>query len=212
MHIFILEDHPMTSALYKSILLERFITSTVTIASSCQEAYLLIQTLDSPFDLAIVDYSVPPYEEENLLNGADIISLIHKTYPDCKTLVITAEHKKIVLYGITKKIRPMGLIHKSSITVDNFSEIVKEIYDGLEYRCKVIGQCIEAIWKNDLLLDNHNRTILKYLCEGYKTCDLPTLIPLSESAIKKRINLIKKSFNLDKESALIQYVKKQGFV
>ena len=52
---------------------------------------------------------------------------------------------------------------------------------------------------SDVLLDSHNRKIIKKLAEGYPSKDLPEMIGISLSAINKRKAKLKSYFNTDNE-------------
>lgn len=215
MKIFILEDHPMTSILYKTILSDKFGNDCkITIATDCEDAYNILVRDNKciSFDLAIIDYNIPAYKIQYLHNGADILTLIKKKNPLCKTLMITAELKKLALYGIIKKMRPTGFVLKSNITNESFLEVVDIVVNGVEYRCEAIQNCVDTIWENEALVDDYNRKIIHYLSKGYKVSDLPNFIPLSESTIKKRISTLKESLGIDKNSSLLNHAINQMLV
>ena len=57
-------------------------------ANSCEEAYLKINSakkINSNIDIAIIDYSMPIYRQENILNGSDVCKYLKKNFPNCKT-------------------------------------------------------------------------------------------------------------------------------
>lgn len=216
MNFLIIEDHPLTTAVYSSILLEdKALNTHIVMAYDCKQAYHSIMKArhdDKPFDLAIIDYNLPPYHEENLLSGADLALLIKKNFENCKIIIITSHSKILIIYDLIRRINPQGLASKSDISTDNLIDIIKEVLNGKLYKSPQINACVEEIWTKDLIFDDYNRKILRYLAKGYKIKDLEEVIMLSKSAINKRIIKLKKTFNAEDEKELLRKVFEQNFL
>jgi DNA-binding NarL/FixJ family response regulator len=201
------------NALLKSNILkgEPVFTKTHT----CEGAYNIITkatTSKKLFDLAILDQGLPNYPEQSIESGSDLALLIKKNMPDCKIIMVTAHTEVIIIYDITKKVRPDGLVIKNDITPDNLQEIVTEVLEGNLYHSPMVKSCINEIWKKELMIEDSNRQILLYLSKGFKIKELESVIFLTTSAIQKRIIRMKKAFDASDDTGLVKEAIKQGFI
>jgi DNA-binding NarL/FixJ family response regulator len=61
-------------------------------ANSCKESFLKINEVinsNESIDLAIIDFSMPRYSEENISNGADVSIYLKKFFPSCKIFILS---------------------------------------------------------------------------------------------------------------------------
>jgi DNA-binding NarL/FixJ family response regulator len=186
-----------------------------TKAYNCEEAYnLLLRTasVQHSFDIAIIDKSLPIYEEKSILSGSDLAILIREMMPNCKIIMITAHTEVIIVYDIAKKVRPDGLIIKNDITPEKLQQAAKDILLGNQYQSPTVKSCINEIWKKELMVEDYNRQILFYLSKGFKIKELDEIICLTTSAIQKRIIRMKMVFDVKDDSGLVKEAIKQGFI
>ncbi len=119
MNILIIDDHPTQIDGYKSILSFSDLNEPIefTACHNCKDAYKVITTTGNKnrFALAIIDFSIPPFEEQNLFNGLDIARLMQSNFLETKVVIITSHTAAIVLYNVLKKVNPQGLLVKSDI-------------------------------------------------------------------------------------------------
>lgn len=218
MNILLIDDHPLTVSVYATIISEEknfFKNVRITIAHDCNEAFEVIVNAansNNAFDLAVIDYNLPPYKEEKILSGADLAVLVAKKFPKCKTAIITSHSEVLIIYDLVRRINPQGLISKNDINADNLCEILKEIMKGASYKSPQIKACIQEVWTKDLIFDDYNRKILLYLSKGYRIKDLEAIIMLSGSAIQKRVVKLKKVFEAHDERELLKKIFEQGFL
>ena len=219
MNILLVDDHPMTVQGYENALMKDGLQKdhlNFIKAYSCEEAYRAIMNAGSAspsyYDLAIIDRGLPRYEEQSLLSGSDLALFVRKVMPDCKIIIITAHTEIIVIYEISKKIRPEGLIIKNDITPHNIAEIVIDVLRGNKYHSPLVRNCIQDIWKKEIMIEDHNRQILMYLSKGFKIKDLEQIINISASTIQKRIIKMKNVFEVTDDSNLVKEAIKQGFI
>lgn len=213
MNVLIVEDHPMIIAFYQAALMEYFDSDLkISTACNCYEAYHKISSEEADYTIAIIDYSLPAYAEENIFSGIDLISLIRAKNSKCKIILITGNDQRLFLYDIFKQTRPEAMATKSNITVENFIVIIKIVLEGNHYTCPTIKQSIDDIWLNRILADEHNRDIIMNLSRGYKVNELHTVIPLAEITIKKRLSLIKKAIHIDSKENLLTEIKRIGLL
>lgn len=218
MNILLVDDHPMTVEGFINVLVNSHFLKNkpmFTKKHSCEGAYIAItkaiQTKQL-FDLAIIDQGLPSYQEQSIASGSDLALLIREHMPDCKIIMITAHSEVIVIYDIVKKISPNGLINKNDVSPDNLLLIVSEVMRGNLYHSDTIKNCINEIWKKELMFDDFNRQILSYLSKGFKVKELEDVVHLSTSAIQKRVIRMKNAFEVTDDSGLVKEAIKQGFI
>lgn len=218
MNILIADDHQLTVEGYKMILSfsEQFEDKINFIeAKSCKEAFFKINENTSNkifFDLAIIDYSMPTFPEENIYNGADICLLLQKKMPKCKTLILTASMENIALFEMVHNINPDGVATKSDVNGDIFLEIIKLLFLGKKYRSNYVQERIEEVWQTQAFVNELNRKILYFLSKGYKLKEISSELSISEIAVKKRISKIKQSLNLNESDNLLKVAKTLGYI
>jgi DNA-binding NarL/FixJ family response regulator len=218
MKVLVVDDHPMTVEGYINALVsEPFGTNqpVFTKAYNCEEAYFTLEQAVSKresFAIAIIDKGLPSYEEKTILSGSDLATLIRQKMPNCKIIMITAHTEIIIIYDIVKKIRPEGLIIKNDITPEKLQQAVMEVLKGNQYQSPTVKNCINEIWKKELMIEDYNRQILLYLSKGFKIKELEGIICLTTSAIQKRIIRMKKAFDVTDDTGLVKEAIKQGFI
>jgi DNA-binding NarL/FixJ family response regulator len=218
MKLLIVDDHPMTVDGYVNTIQSVSLLDSKHIFEkgySCEDAYNAIvtaQEANKPFDLAILDFTLPPYPEEKIMSGSDLISLLRAVMPNCKIIMITAHTEILTIYEILKKYYPEGLVVKSDITPENLLVIIKTVLLGNEYTSPKVKECVAEIWKKDLMVEDHNRQILIYLSKGFKIKDINKQMNLCTSAIQKRVILMKRAFNVTDDSGLLLEAKNRKFV
>lgn len=218
MDILIIDDHPTQIDGYKSILSfnESNEPINVTACHNCTEAHKVITTVQNKnrFALAIIDFSIPPFEEQNLFNGQDVARLIQNYFPKTKIAIITSHTEAIVLYNVLKKVNPQGLLVKSDIDGEELLEAFSEITKGNYYFSEGVRKAKKLLISKEELLDTTNRKIIELLAQGIKTKNLPTHLALSQSAVEKRKSVIKNVLGIAKgnDEDILREVRKLGLL
>lgn len=217
--ILLVDDHPLIVEGYKMALLNNNAFSKLVVFESafdCAEAKQKIDIAieeNQPFDLALVDFSLPKGEQTEWENGGDIICYLKKEMPICKTISITGRTEILTIYDIVKNIRPTSIIGKNEITPSVLIDIVSTILRGDAYQSPLVKKCLEEMVYKEVMYDDYNRAILTLLAKGHKLVELEYHIPLSApTTIKKRIAKIKTAFGSIDSAALVQEAIRQGFV
>jgi DNA-binding NarL/FixJ family response regulator len=109
-------------------------------------------------------------------------------------------------------VRLDGLIIKNDITPDKLQQAVAEVLQGNSFKSITVQNCINDIWKKELMVEDYNRQILFYLSKGFKVKELEGVIFLTTSAIQKRIIRMKRAFDVTDDSGLVKEAIKQGFI
>ncbi|PZR14350.1 MAG: hypothetical protein DI539_18950 [Flavobacterium psychrophilum] len=217
MNILLIDDHPLTVSVYSTIISESRLYKNVkiTVAHNCSEAFeVILKAAQSKnnFDLAVIDYNLPPYREEKIFSGADLAILVSKNFPKCKIGMITSHSEVLIIYDLLRRVNPHGLISKNDLNADNLNEVIREILSGGSYKSPQIKACIKEVWTRDLIFDDYNRKILLYLSKGYRIKELEEVILLSGSAIQKRLLKLKRIFQAQDERELLKKIFEQGFL
>lgn len=166
----------------------------------------------TPFDIALIDYSVPHFEEKKIYSGRDLALLLRKTMPQCKIVMMTM-HKEIdIISGILDNVKPEGFINKSDCNTDELAEAFKKVLAGETFYSRAVQNYITRRNKGIVLEDIDVRIIL-LLAKGIKNKNLENYIPLSGSAIEKRKYNIKRLLEVKgNDEDLINEARNKGFI
>lgn len=207
MNVLLIDDHPMIMEGYISILNQP--TFKYYKITSCEQFSKWIHKGIIP-DIAVVDYSMPAFTQQNLHSGIDCAVLLKKYAPNCKIIMITGHEESIMLYNIYEQISLDALIVKSDFTPANFKQLIFHNIFELPYFSPVVKKAIKTI--RGTLLDSKNREILSYLSHGFKIIELQNFVSLSTSGVQKRIIKMLQEFNVSDYQELIVVAKKEGFL
>ena len=216
LHVLAIDDHVVVlegyHAIFKSLNEERGNLNFIK-ATDCKSAYDLIQNhKNDPFDIAVVDYSIPDYEEKELYSGADMAKLLREVMPECKIIMMTMHKEVDIMGGILETINPEGFINKSDCTTDELFEGFKTVLGGEGYYSKTVSD-FQKRMSNGLLLDDLDIRIIKLLAKGIKNKNLDKYIPLTMSGIEKRKYRIKRLLEVEGgDEELIFEARRQGYI
>lgn len=212
-----IDDHMVVLEGYRSIfkMLEGkcFGGLGFTKARDCKSGYEVIEKYkDTPFDIAVIDYSIPDYPEMKFYSGHDIAAHLRKAMPNCKIVMMTMHKEVEILSNILINVKPEGFINKSDCNTEEIAECFKSVLEGNVYYSKTITSYLKRQEKG-ILLDDIDTKIIVLLSKGIRTKNLSKYIPLSDSAIEKRKYKVKKMLDVTgDDEALIAEARKQGYI
>lgn len=182
-------------------------------AHDCQSGYIAINNNKSnPFDIALIDYSIPQFAEKKLNSGEDVALLIRQEMPNCKIIMMTMHREMNVIASILQRVAPEGFINKSDCTTDELIYGFKNVLNGNTFYSKTIANYLERK-HTGIMLDEVDVRIVLLLAKGIKNKNLHNYIPLSESAIEKRKYKIKRLLEVDGgDEDLIKEARTQGYI
>lgn len=218
MRFLLVDDHPMTISGYRSAIEASgsFGDPVFTVAHTCEQAYNLIVPASTAkkytFDVAVIDYSLPPYPNGNMSSGADLTILIRKFMPDCRIVMITAHTEVLTLYNILRKVGSDALLTKQEVSPGNLATVIDKVLSGVTYHSPLVKECLDKIWMREVMVEDYNRQILYYLSKGYKVKNLHEVVPLASSTIQRRVISMKKVFEVKDDSSLIRRAFEEGFL
>lgn len=218
MILLVVDDHPITVEGYISALSKGKEASEIPFFNKgicCESAYQNITKANLAgisYDVAIIDMDLPGCIDPPLASGKELALLLRKEMPTTKIIIITAHTELITVFDIYKSIQPEGFIIKNDLTPDSLSIIVMDVFNGIPYKSPMVENCLQEIWKKELVIEDYNRQIIYYLSLGFKIKDLHEVMPISQSAIQKRIMKINSVFDVTDKDGLLKEVKRLGFI
>lgn len=216
MKILLIDDHPMVLDSYENMLARDFSRNypqTIHRGSNCEEAHKIVLSATkskSQFHLAIIDHSLPPYQD--LKSGTEVAHLVKTHNPHCKIIIITSHVEMLIVYDIIKKVSPDGIAIKNDVSSSSFQIMVQSVLDGEIYQSPLVINYIADIWKNKLMAEESNRQILLHLSNGYRVKDLEEVTNLKSRAIEKRMKEIRNLFMAKDNSALLIAARREGYI
>ena len=201
MNILIIDDHPAQVDAYASIfeLANDTVEFTFYKYSSLKEAYEFAKEDEEAqdVDLAVLDLNMPAYNELDLYSGADLARIIQKQIPHTELCFITSHYEALILYDLYQEFQPSGILVKTDFDGMQLEAHFQDILNGQPTFSSAFLEAQKKVTASDVLLDSHNRKIIKKLAEGYPSKDLPEMIDLSMSAIDKRKSRLKTFFHTE---------------
>ena len=212
-----IDDHMVVLEGYRSIfsMLEgkNFKGLDFTKARDCRSGYEALEKhRDTPFDIAVIDYSIPEYSEMRLFSGHDMAVHVRKLMPDCKIVMKTMRKEVEIMSNILTNVNPEGFINKSDCNTEEIAECFEAVLNDEKYYSPTILSYIKRQQKG-IMLDDIDTKIIILLSKGIRTKNLSKYIPLSDSAIEKRKYKVKKILDVTgDDEALIAEARKQGYI
>lgn len=135
-NLLMVDDHPFILQAYQNTL-EKFKPETydveTTKADSGATGYYAITNSPKPFDVALLDISIPDYPEQNIESGIDLAKLLRRHMPDCKIVLLTMHTEKLKFKDFSQNIRPDGLVVKNDLTFEELLLAFEKILAGEKY-------------------------------------------------------------------------------
>jgi len=167
-----------------------------------------------PFDLVLLDISIPPSKDRKYLSGEDLGIKIKREFPSAKIIVFTSYTDNYRLNNILQSLNPDGFMIKYDIDFKTLLKALETvIYEPPFYSQKVL-KLLRQTTINDFTLDQLDRRLLFEISEGTKTCQLPEIVKLSKGGIERRKRHLKEVFDISDgdDGALIKTAKAKGFI
>lgn len=218
LHLLIIDDHPTQIEGYKAIL--NFNNAgyelQFTVAKDCESAFHMITdpVNKTAFGVIFLDWSLPPYEKENILNGEDLGALIRKHMPKTKIIMMTSHSEGFILYNILHKCSPEALMVKSDFTANDLLTAFDTVLAGKTYTTATVKENLRNVTSKTDYLDAHNRQIIQLLAQGVKTKNIPDMLQLSQSTVEKRKANIKDYFGIAKggDGEIVKEARERGYI
>lgn len=214
MNFVIIDDHPFILEGYGSVIKQNYPQSQIEKLANCEEVYHYFANNPNAkkTDIVLVDFNIPSYESQQLKNGIDVSNFIRKIIPYCKVILLTAHTEKIYILDIIKNAKPDGFVTKGELTPEYLVELIKTVLNQDKFYSDFIQKILSDSLNDKSLIDDYNRQILYLLSKGYKIVELDKIIPISYSAIQKRIAKMKQVMNVQDDKGLVKAAIENGYL
>ena len=202
LNVLIIDDHPIIAEGYTNVLEAFSLNNTdyklkVGSAYSIDSSIKKIKNLNikDPFDLILLDISMPPSKEHNIFSGEELGVYIKER-----------------LLNIFNSLNPDGFIIKTDLTGSSLLKAVKTVLTGNKYYSETINTLLLIKARQKVMLDYIDTCILQELANGSKMKELLQSIPLTKSGIERRKRLLKKVFHAITDRDLVITAREKGFI
>lgn len=209
-NILIVDDHPFIIQGYKNVIKlfpDKKIEFTFYEAIDCKTGYEAVINPPVKYDIALLDVSMPAYEEKNINTGEDIAKLLISEMPECKIALLTMHSESLKVQSIIDEINPLGLVIKNDLGFNSMILALKTLLKGGRYYSDSVIKFLNNQQKEKVYVDVIDREILYYLNKKIYYDDIPLYITISSSSVKKRIEnmkeLLKMTGSTDAELAAV---------
>lgn len=214
MNFVIIDDHPFILEGYGNVIKQNYPQSSIKKLASCKEVYDYFEN-DAEAkrtDIVLIDFNIPSYDEKNIKNGIDASNFIRKIIPYCKVILLTAHTEKIYILDIIKNAKPNGFFTKGELTPENLKKLIENVLVHEKSYSDFVQETLNTSLDDKSLIDDYNRQILYLLSKGYKIIELDKIIPISYSAIQKRIAKMKQVMKVEDDKGLVKAAIKNGYL
>lgn len=218
-NILIVDDHPFIIEGYKNAINSYPIDGAkfiITEAKDCKTGYhAIMNAVDNPFQVALLDFSMPVYQEKNIQNGEDLALLLKKEMPDCKIALLTMHTELLKISSLVKELKPNALIIKNDLTFDELLIAFAAIMNNEFYYSSTVKQSVNAVREDfSLEIDAFDKQILFHLSKGTAITQIPRFVPLLQEAITQRISNLSALLGSapNDNPALVKAAKERGLV
>ncbi|WP_298537762.1 response regulator [uncultured Algibacter sp.] len=220
-NVLILDDHPLIADAYKMAinhvsLTDKNLKFNINVAHDCDSALEKINEAKKglKLDLVLLDISIPPSKNRDLLSGDDVGAKLKKEFKNVKIIVITSHNNNYKLCNIFKSLNPDGFLVKTDISIQELVTAITNVLNDTPYYSKTVTRLIRSHMSSQIVIDKRDRMILYHLSQGAKMKDLPEIVHLSIAGIEKRKRQLRDVFNTPQkdDKALIDRAKESGFI
>ncbi len=214
--VLIIEDHPLVSESYKSILVSNIeYNFQILKAANCGDALRIINRSKQGkhFNLFLIDIQLDASEDGTITSGEDLAVYIKSEFPNSKIIILTAIDNTERVKSIIKSTPHDALMIKTDITPKTLLQAFNSVMNDNSYYSTRVKRLNVLTLENEELLDDIDKKIIFHLSKGVTTKNLPSFIDLKLSMIEKRKSTIKQIFNVSGGDAeLLLEAEKRGFI
>jgi two-component system capsular synthesis response regulator RcsB len=194
---------------------EEMTATEVVHVKYCDEGLLKIKKAladGAPFDLLISDLSfVSDHRPEKLSSGEELISAVRTVQPELKVIAYSIEDKSYRIRSLFEKQHISGYVFKGRNSIPELKQAVKDVYDDKEFISKEVSHKLKDKFLNEI--DDYDIALLQLLSTGIRQDEIAQklkeagIAPNSTSAIEKKINKLKISFDANNTTHLVSLAK-----
>lgn len=217
--VLIAEDHEIANISVQRTLKELNVGITDYVYY-CDDALNRIRKalqLEDPYDLLITDlYFEEDNQQQQLVNGTDLIRAAKELQPDLKTVVFSAESRIAIIDRLFKTSAIDGYVRKARRDAQTLHQALLTVAQGKRFTPSELRHATRQL--NAYEFSTFDLTIISLLSSGVPQKNIPTYLrqhdikPSGLSSVEKRLNLMKETFGFGKNEQLIAYCKDIGVI
>lgn len=216
LNVLAIDDHPVVLDGYQFMfqnLDHGFKELNFVKAYDCESGFKTINTTrNEAFNIALIDYSIPAYPDQNLYSGKDLALLVRQTAPGCKIIMMTMHREADIIFGVFNTINPEGFINKSDCNTDELMHGFKEVLSGNTFYSKIISN-YSSLQQKGMVLEDIDVRIILFLSRGITDIGLSNYVPLNYNEIEKRKEKIKSVLGVaGSDNDLVNEARAQGYI
>ena len=219
LNILIVDDHPLIIEGYKNAINSypaNGIKFKITAAKDCKSGYdAIMDAVNAPFSVALLDFSMPTYPEKNIFTGEDLALLLRKEMPNCKIALLTMHTELLKISAIVEDLKPNALIIKNDLTFDELLIAFAAVMNDEFYYSTTVKSSVKKVKEDySLEIDSFDKQILFHLSKGTAVLDIPRYVPLLLEAIEQRIQNLSELLGsaLNDNHALVKAARERNLV
>jgi DNA-binding NarL/FixJ family response regulator len=156
---------------------------------------------------------MPPYPEQKIFSGEDLISHIRKHRAQAKIVILTSIAEKFSVYDLVYKYRPDGMMIKSEIDDNNLIECVQSILNNQSYHSNLVREALKEEIITKGYFDSIDRQIITLLSQGFRNASIAEKLGMSASAVEKRKSRITDYLNVKgNDEEIIKESRRLGYI
>lgn len=191
-NILIVDDHPFIIEGYKNAINSypsQGIKFNISTAKDCKSGYdAIMNAVEDPFAIALLDYNMPSYQEKNISTGEDLAHLLRQEMPNCKIALLTMHIELLKIRSIVEEVNPNALIIKNDLTFDDLLIAFAAVMNDEYYYSATVKASVKTVKEDfSLEVDSFDKQILFHLSKGTSELEIPRYVPLLLEAIQQRI-------------------------
>ncbi len=170
-----------------------------------------------PYDLLLTDIEFEDDDnQQELLNGLDLIRAVKIVQPDIKVIILSAMDRTAEIDGLFKQGLVDAYVRKARKDAQHLKEALQAIALNKTYRSPDLKKVVQE--KNSHEFSSLDMHIVRFLYEGIPQKEMPKYLqernikPSSLSSIEKRLNLMKDVLDFNKNEQLVGYCKEIGLI
>lgn len=190
LNVLIVDDHPFIIQGYKNVINlypKKKYEFTFYEAVDCKTGYEAIVNSEVIYDIALLDISMPVYEEKNIQTGEDLAKILMQKMPECKIMMLTMHEESLKVLTIIKEIDPIGLVIKNDLDYQVMILAMTTILKGQKYYSDAVITYLNQLQNERIYADVFDKEILRYLKKGIVAEDVALYIPISSAQARERI-------------------------
>lgn len=192
-NVLIVDDHPFIIQGYKNVINlfpDKNYQFVYTEAVDCRTGYETITTSPIEFDIALLDVSMPVYEEKKIRTGEDLAKLLQEYIPNCKIVLLTMHSENLKVKNIIEEINPIGLIIKNDLGFESMKLAIDAVLKNERYYSPAVIEYLNQL-EGQIYVDVIDKRILHLLSKGVIDDDVPLYIPIASSTVVRRVAKMK---------------------